>query len=345
MPKYFPCSASLYVWLLLLSAFWNILVWAAVSAVIVTFWHNAAAWSEASQYMAVYMVSWEAMIFVRACSRKATTAFLTPSDPRIRPLVPLGLAFDLIIWNGSQMVAACKMLQIDYNDAELAVAMGIGEDAARQLATAVVVMAWTLFWDSVLRFSWPMLAWMLHDEFQKGAAMTIVYTLPELQGTKECSICLEESTNDLCVMPCGHCFHRECLSSWFQTNGCNFGAYQRRNNSCPLCRRELRQLGDGTKVVLSTQLQHSAAEQPEQPCAPQFPTMPFQSSPMQLPAEETSRDIEAQQPTQAQPGAPSTTDDALFLERQCEEMERRLQELQRAQTRQQQEERTTPVVP
>jgi len=51
----------------------------------------------------------------------------------------------------------------------------------------------------------------------------------KIEGTKECSICLEEyNTNDnIIILDCNHIFHRECISKWFHNKDIK---------NCPLCR-------------------------------------------------------------------------------------------------------------
>jgi len=52
-------------------------------------------------------------------------------------------------------------------------------------------------------------------------------------GAHECHICLQGG-GQICRTSCGHCFHFECLTSWFnQRNGS-----MPNPRSCPLCRHE-----------------------------------------------------------------------------------------------------------
>lgn len=46
----------------------------------------------------------------------------------------------------------------------------------------------------------------------------------------ECSICLErfEVNTNVCILECGHIYHKNCISSWFNIN-----------HSCPTCRFEI----------------------------------------------------------------------------------------------------------
>ena len=41
----------------------------------------------------------------------------------------------------------------------------------------------------------------------------------------ECCICMDKNTNDWVNIPCGHAFHRECISQWLRTS-----------HTCPVCR-------------------------------------------------------------------------------------------------------------
>jgi hypothetical protein len=44
----------------------------------------------------------------------------------------------------------------------------------------------------------------------------------------ECSICLDEFSNVVGVLPCGHAFHKDCILKWVDSN-----------DSCPCCRDDL----------------------------------------------------------------------------------------------------------
>lgn len=48
---------------------------------------------------------------------------------------------------------------------------------------------------------------------------------------KECYICLEEykNTDELCILPCHHCYHTECIKKWLTE----------KNNKCPVCKKEV----------------------------------------------------------------------------------------------------------
>jgi len=52
-----------------------------------------------------------------------------------------------------------------------------------------------------------------------------------LNQDDNCSICLEDITNNTPNISCGHLFHRKCLLQHFQS--------QNNNYSCPLCRKKL----------------------------------------------------------------------------------------------------------
>jgi RNA polymerase subunit RPABC4/transcription elongation factor Spt4 len=42
----------------------------------------------------------------------------------------------------------------------------------------------------------------------------------------ECCICMDtENTSEWLMLPCGHKFHRQCISTWLHTN-----------QTCPICR-------------------------------------------------------------------------------------------------------------
>ena len=60
-----------------------------------------------------------------------------------------------------------------------------------------------------------------------------------------CSICIEEFTNknNMVKLPCGHKFHKQCISTWYNLeyyNNENINAYV----SCPICRRKLENSND-----------------------------------------------------------------------------------------------------
>lgn len=40
----------------------------------------------------------------------------------------------------------------------------------------------------------------------------------------ECMICLDETLNNKFLLPCGHCYHYNCILSWFE-----------KKKSCPTC--------------------------------------------------------------------------------------------------------------
>lgn len=53
----------------------------------------------------------------------------------------------------------------------------------------------------------------------------------EIELTEQCSICLEEDTNDLVELTCKHIFHRACIQEWHKIQ-----------NSCPNCRNDMTEL-------------------------------------------------------------------------------------------------------
>lgn len=62
---------------------------------------------------------------------------------------------------------------------------------------------------------------------------SLVSVLPLSSKVDQCSICLEES-HGLCILPCEHTFHPECLLEWFYTQDERPTSV---DNSCPFCRR------------------------------------------------------------------------------------------------------------
>jgi hypothetical protein len=51
---------------------------------------------------------------------------------------------------------------------------------------------------------------------------------PSEKEEKVCSICLDPLDSDCCTTPCGHQFHRGCITHWFQ--------HSPTGNTCPLCK-------------------------------------------------------------------------------------------------------------
>jgi hypothetical protein len=62
----------------------------------------------------------------------------------------------------------------------------------------------------------------------------------QLQGDEECCLCMEafQDTDELRVLPCEHFYHKNCIDRWFAAR-----RYQAR--SCPLCKRNPLQNGEG----------------------------------------------------------------------------------------------------
>ena len=50
----------------------------------------------------------------------------------------------------------------------------------------------------------------------------------DIELIEQCSICLEEDTNDLVELTCNHIFHRACIQEWHKIQ-----------NSCPNCRNDM----------------------------------------------------------------------------------------------------------
>jgi len=84
----------------------------------------------------------------------------------------------------------------------------------------------------------------LHERFmeegleRRPASTREFMALPRVSGfqaaqyTEKCSICLEAfgKLDAAVVLPCDHCFHEACVAQWFGDR-----------NSCPTCRRELKE--------------------------------------------------------------------------------------------------------
>ena len=65
--------------------------------------------------------------------------------------------------------------------------------------------------------------------FKHAKVYPITFVNPEeVFLNDECGICLEE-LNSFSALPCGHCFHTECIYEWIS-----------KNMTCPECRVKLR---------------------------------------------------------------------------------------------------------
>jgi len=69
----------------------------------------------------------------------------------------------------------------------------------------------------------------------------VFYIARSREQTCECTICFmtakntrnQKSEKNMTVAPCGHCFHKQCITQWLRKT---------RNPTCPNCRREITQL-------------------------------------------------------------------------------------------------------
>ena len=71
----------------------------------------------------------------------------------------------------------------------------------------------------------------IHSGVQPATQTQIdqLQTVPESEvGGKDCPICQEELKTEVRRMPCGHMYHRECLTRWLELH-----------NSCPVCRSSI----------------------------------------------------------------------------------------------------------
>ncbi|EER05104.1 conserved hypothetical protein [Perkinsus marinus ATCC 50983] len=65
-------------------------------------------------------------------------------------------------------------------------------------------------------------------------------------GSFECPICLADCRDDpgVRLLPCGHCFHEDCIRAWFIS--------QLIKPTCPLCRRPvIPPISEDTKILLT----------------------------------------------------------------------------------------------
>jgi hypothetical protein len=233
LPPHFPISALIYVYILLIAAVWNTLVWIVGSVAMSPVWSANEAWGESTHYLAWVLTAWEAMLVLRGGIRKITTMDFLKPEGNAKPAMPIGMACDLVIWNSIQFTIAAKLLQLYYfNDtATLQSVVGVSERQASWIGLSLFVSAWTLALDSALRMGWPFIWSCLGEEFERTAASSFVWTLPQCPDPKaECSICLD-SGEDLCELPCKHYFHRDCLFKWFSSVNAM--------NACPMCRFSL----------------------------------------------------------------------------------------------------------
>ena len=58
---------------------------------------------------------------------------------------------------------------------------------------------------------------MISNERVEELSFTLDGATRHLITDSQCSVCIEEfETNQvLCRMPCGHCFHKQCIENWF----------------------------------------------------------------------------------------------------------------------------------
>lgn len=77
---------------------------------------------------------------------------------------------------------------------------------------------------------------LLQASERREVSEHLVKALPTCASSKECSICLEEESG-LCVLPCKHTFHQECLIKWFASKADSSSPNPSNpHSSCPVCR-------------------------------------------------------------------------------------------------------------
>merc|ERR1712048_1000112 len=121
MGSQFGWKAICFVYTLVLAALINIMVWVAATLLIAFVWSRPAAWGPLSHYMVAWLMTFQIGLFVRGLVRKATTILEDRIKPEgVVPLLPMGMTFDLVIWNGAQLIFACKLLGLNYEASRLA---------------------------------------------------------------------------------------------------------------------------------------------------------------------------------------------------------------------------------
>eukprot|EP00931_Biecheleriopsis_adriatica_P108812 TRINITY_DN83099_c0_g1_i1.p1 TRINITY_DN83099_c0_g1~~TRINITY_DN83099_c0_g1_i1.p1 ORF type:complete len:308 (-),score=26.65 TRINITY_DN83099_c0_g1_i1:106-921(-) len=242
VPKQFSWTARFYVYLLVLSAVINAMVWISVTMLAACIWNLDVAWNVSTHSLAKWLVLFEGMLLARGAVRKAISVLLDIASPADAvPLMPPGTIFDLVIWNGSQLILAVKLFQLQYDTDALAGIMEVSLLQAQATVFVVRMMGWTSVLGCIIRLLWPCVDVVLRSDFQREAALTLVETFPTIDLVAQCSICLEES-HGLCMLPCNHGFHRHCLRTWFQNNPDSASC-----NPCAVCRREATQLMAGSE--------------------------------------------------------------------------------------------------
>jgi len=233
-PPEVPHGTRWYVrwvtYLLFAAAVWNLLVWIAGVVAVVPLWSCPQAWTLSAHHVGYYIASWELVLLIRAITRKVSTISCKP-EHGVEPLAPVGMAFDLVLWNGFQVIAATKLFSVIGN-VELALQPDLSPAQLLFVTTVLEITAWTAAADSAMRLAWPFVTMCMDSEVTRASrtsfVVPIVRELPRSSDNHHCSICFVTSPG-LCVLPCGHSFHEQCLTAWFCTRIAN--------ESCPLCRR------------------------------------------------------------------------------------------------------------
>jgi len=244
LPPRFPVPGYIYVYSIILFSFWNAVVWIGGTALIGCMWPYTLVWDKSLNHLMLWLLGWEVLLIVRGASRKIITALVKAPHGS---LLPVGMGFDLVIWNPITMVASIKMATLSYPAEELADALDLRYESGNAVAWTVFIIVWTTLGDCIVRFAWPGIYFFLANDFRKGAAASLVWALPKTRFASECCICLETSDN-LCVLQCSHFFHGDCLLKWYHT--AQDAGLEHVRNTCPLCNQRTNALG-GSRVVFS----------------------------------------------------------------------------------------------
>lgn len=158
---------------------------------------------------------------------------------------------DLVFWSSFMILCTARLrLFMVVDDAPEMLSHGSLSKVEVNVFTAlmwVFINSWIA--DIVLRFLWLGIHLILEADFESSHVHRLISVLPAVTILQECSICLNEGSDEKLSLPCGHAFHKCCLVSWART--CHHGLGGS-GISCPLCRDELHfSIDDWGQVCMS----------------------------------------------------------------------------------------------